>query len=565
MAPIPSTCPAPPHHPPGDHGLDARPVDVRAEHAALLARLKLCHGADRAAFDRELLPLAQGYANFVHRMPATADGFFCEPGGLLRLGLETAFFALQGTDAHIFSGKATISERVELEPRWRLATFIGGLCSALHRALQATAVTDDGAVWPACLGPLAPWLAQQNTQRYTVRWPAEARTAVRPTGFSLFALPHVVPPAVLHDLSTGNAVIVPHLLASIGGVALVEHNVLDRLVRRSSALVIHRDLLAQSRRHGGPAGGEHLAQVVLDALRRLAAGHAAWTPNQDKSRVWYGMDGLYLLWPGSGQDVLALLESDELAGMPASADAVLAVLQEAGALAMRAPDAPTWAIQPPGAKGPLVAIKLVSPALVLAGLPALALPMESWLAQRTPTAAKAPAPGESTMPPTEAAAASPLLHSTQSPQSDVTAHSEQLSLLNAGATSAVAEGDAPAPTGPALRFKPPLRLHPGMRAAIDELIAVHSQAATLHRVDGGVFIALDVFQQRGIQPALALRALRDAGLLKAGRRGEPARTLPIDGVDVPGVLLTAEHFDGLDGLQEVGLPTSTTIDADPIA
>lgn len=563
MAPIPSTCPAPPHHPLGDHGLDARPVDVRAEHGALLARLKLCHGADRAAFDRELLPLAQGYANFVHRMPATADGFFCEPGGLLRLGLETAFFALQGTDAHIFSGKATISERVELEPRWRLATFIGGLCSALHRALQATAVTDDGAVWPACLGPLAPWLAQQNTQRYTVRWPAEARTAVRPTGFSLFALPHVVPPAVLHDLSTGNAVIVPHLLASIGGVALVEHNVLDRLVRRSSALVIHRDLLAQSRRHGGPAGGEHLAHVVLDALRRLAAGHTAWAPNQDKSRVWYGMDGLYLLWPGSGQDVLALLDGDELAGMPVSADALLDVLQEAGALALRATDVPTWTISPPGAKGPLAAIKLVSPTLVLAGLPALALPMEAWLAQRTPTAAKAPAPGECAMPP-EAAVASPLLPAAPSSQSDTTGHREQLTLLDAGTTTSVAEG-ATTPPRPGLRFKPPLRLHPGVRAAIDVVIAVHSQAATLHRVDGGVFIALDQFQQRGIQPALALRALRDAGLLKAGRRGEPARTLPIEGVDVPGVLLTAEHFDGFDALQEVGLPTSTAIDADPIA
>jgi conjugal transfer pilus assembly protein TraI len=565
VAPIPSTRPVPQYHPPGENGLDARARDVQAEHAALLARLKLCHGADRAAFDRELLPLVQGYANFVHRLPATADGFFCEPGGLMRLGLETAFFALQGTDAHIFSGKATISERVELEPRWRLATFIGGLCSALHRALQATVVTDDGAVWPACLGPLAPWLAQQGAQRYTVHWPAEVRMAVRPQGFSLFALPHVVPPAVLHNLAVGNAVIVPHLLASIGGVALVEHNVLDRLVRRSAALVIHRDLLAQSRRHGTPAAGEYLAQLVLDAVRRLAAGHAAWVPNQDKSRVWYGMDGLYLLWPGSGQDVLALLEGDELAGLPASSDALLDVLQAAGALAMRTADAPTWTIHPPGAKGPLVAIKLVSPALVLVGLPALALPIDAWLAQRTPTAAKSPAPVEGAAPPSKAESASPLRHSAPSPQFDAAGQRELSTLLDAGATTAVAEADTPSPTGPSPRFKPPLRLHPGVRTAIDQVIAAHGHSATLHRVDGGVFIALDEFQQRGIQPALALRALRDAGLLKAGRRGEPARTLPMDGVDVPGVLLTAEHFDGLDMLQAVGAPTSITIATAPIA
>ncbi|MDP0977773.1 TraI domain-containing protein, partial [Klebsiella pneumoniae] len=68
------------------------------------------------------------------------------------LGLETAFFSLQGTDAHIFSGRATISERRELEPRWRIATFIGGLCCDLHRTLTHLIVTPaEGEVWAAFL------------------------------------------------------------------------------------------------------------------------------------------------------------------------------------------------------------------------------------------------------------------------------------------------------------------------------------------------------------------------------------------------------------------------------
>ena len=112
-----------------DPGFEALPlVPVLALHQGLLARIKLCFGADRATFERDLLPLIQGYARFVHLLPATAGNYFHTPGGLLQLGLETAFFSLQGTDAHIFSGRSTISERRELEPRWRIATFIGGLC-----------------------------------------------------------------------------------------------------------------------------------------------------------------------------------------------------------------------------------------------------------------------------------------------------------------------------------------------------------------------------------------------------------------------------------------------------
>lgn len=574
MAPIPSTRPFALQRRPGAHGVSAKPVDVLAEHGALLARIKLCYGADRAAFERELLPLVQGYADFVNRLPATADSFFSEPGGLLRLGLETAFFALQGTDAHIFSGKATISERVELEPRWRLATFIGGLCSELHRALAATVVTNDGAEWPACLGPLAPWLAQQRVTHYAVHWRADLRApgtahasrgGHEARGFGLFALPHVVPAAVLHDLTRGNAVIVPQLMASIGGVALVEHNVLDRLVRRSSALVIHRDLLAQARRQGAPAAGEHLARVVLDALRRLAAGHAGWTPNQDKSRVWYGLDGLFLLWPACGHEVLPLLEGDELAGMPGTAPEVLDVLAQAGAIALRAPDLPIWTIRPPGAKGSLDALKLASPLLLLAGLPALAEPLDAWLVLRAPPAPETGPSPQATSAPSEDIGDRDYDDRAPPPAGGGPAgrgDGGQLSLLDAApppsARNSREDGDAHIdgndpratrhPTLPAVRFKAPMRLHPTVRKTLDELTAAHAtdaDGATLHRVDGGVFVALDQFQRRGIQPALALRALRDAGMLVGNGRGEPTRVIHIAGAAISGVVLSADHFAGL--------------------
>ena len=105
-----------------DPGFEALPIDeLLSQHDDLIARIKLCHGSDRADFEQTILSLIRRYASLVHLLPATSDNYFCIAGGLLRLGMEVSFFSLQGTDAHIFSGRSTISARRHLEPRWRLA------------------------------------------------------------------------------------------------------------------------------------------------------------------------------------------------------------------------------------------------------------------------------------------------------------------------------------------------------------------------------------------------------------------------------------------------------------
>src|SRR5471032_2667027 len=123
-------------YPSVDPGIPALPIEeILAPHAELIDRIKVCYGTDRPTFEQDLLSLVRRYAEFVHLLPATPDNYFKAPGGLLRMGLEVAFFSLQGTDGHIFSGRSTITTRRQLEPRWRHATFIAGLCSEIHRTL----------------------------------------------------------------------------------------------------------------------------------------------------------------------------------------------------------------------------------------------------------------------------------------------------------------------------------------------------------------------------------------------------------------------------------------------
>lgn len=544
------------HYASSDPGFETLPLtEILASHEHLLSRIKLCFGSDRATFERELMPLVHGYARFVHLLPATANNYFHTPGGLLQLGLETAFFSLQGTDAHIFSGRATISERRELEPRWRIATFIGGLCCELHRPLSHLIITTaDGDEWPAFLIGLTDWLVQRQVCRYFVRWRPNARES---RGLGLFALPHVIPPNVLQSLCHGNTIILPQLMASVGGVPQYrEHNVLDELVRRSMALVIDRNLLASADRYGTPQYGSHLERYLVDALRRLVAGHSAWIPNREKSRVWFGPEGLFLVWPGAAEDVLSMLESDQLAGIPKSPHTLLELLLDAEVFI--APDSMrrTWSILPPGAKVPHEAVKLSTPAIVLTGLE----PMPSALTDKllappnpsTTTPSSSPAP-ETVPPPLQAA----TVMETPVAQSQSPLPHQQLSLLESAS-----ETQAPgAPANSSIRppsttarvvigLKAPLRLNPSVRRALGEAMATLNEDASpsdVCTVAEGIFVPLSEFERRGIQPGIAIRALEDVKMLRrAAGDGPPTVSRQIRDESVIGLIVSPAHVEGLD-------------------
>jgi len=527
-------------YPASDPGFAVLPVDeLLAAEGELIARIKLCYGADRADFERDILSLVRRYATCVHLLPATPDNFFSTPGGLFRLGLETAFYSLQGTDAHIFSGRLSITARRQLEPRWRYATFIAGLCCELHRLLSHLIVTDTrGEAWPAFLLPLGDWLASRQAERYFVRWHPQVSEA---RGLGLFALPQVVPAAVMSHLAEGNTVIVPHLLASIGGVPLYrEHNILGELVRRSLALVINRNLATNADRYGSPQFGSHLERYLVDALRRLAAGHAAWVANREKSRLWFGRDGLFLVWPGAAEDVQQLLEADQLVGIPKAPETMLELLLAAEVFAPATAERATWSIQPPGTKAVLEAVKLSNPAILLADIdpPPTALPQDLE---------SKPAATPSTVPTTKAAA--PALASAPPPA--------QMPLIAQESASTEVQGTPPqepaaaSPTQtpcPQISLQAPLRLNPLVREALTRALSTCNETSgppTVLRVDKGCFVPLDEFIRHGVQPSVALRALADTNMLvKPDAQGPPTSTRRIGEQSVLGVTIAASHIEG---------------------
>lgn len=528
-----------------DPGFAALSIDeLLASNADIVARIKLCYGVDRESFETDVLTLIRRYAAYVHLLPATADNYFSAPGGLLRLGLEAGFFSLQGTDAHIFSGRSTITTRRLLEPRWRHATFIAGLFCEVHRVLSHLIVTDsNGDVWSCYLQPLADWLTSRGVTRYFLSWRPHA---METRGLGIFALPHVISPEVLRYLSEDNTLIVPHLMASIGGMPLYrDHNVLDDLVRRSLALVIDRNLTANTDRYGSPQFGSHLERYLVDALQRLARSHSAWVCNYDKSRVWFGQDGLFLLWPNAAEDVRKLLEADQLPGIPKTAETMLALLLAAEVFQGQDAAHPTWTIYPPSAKTVLEAVKLTSAAILFAGMAPSPTALDMKLVRR---------PGEPDPSP-------PM---TAGPRS--VRPGEQMSLIPSTASSPAIQTagepsqkplvppphEEPPPATPSISFtlQAPMRLNPAVRDALAAIVHTLNDGAGWAQgctVDHGFFVPLSEFERRGLQPSMALRALGDVDMLvPKSSGGPPTITLDFNGMPTVGALLDPRFIAGFD-------------------
>ena len=551
-------------YPSVDPGIPAFGVEaLLAAHGDLIDRIKLCFGMDRATFEQSVQPLLHRYAAFVHLLPCTADNYFNAPGGLLQIGLETAFYALQGSDAHIFSGRATITERRHLEPRWRQATFIAGLCSELHRPLSHIIVTDEaGDEWSPYLGPLAGWLSARHVKRYFLKWRPNAHES---RALGLFALPYVVSPEQLRDLASNSPQIVPHLLATITGTPIYrDHNVLESLVRRALALVIDRFLLASAERYGKPQLGSHLERYLVDALRRLVASNPGWTPNADKSRVWHGSDGMFLVWPSAADDIRKLLEADQLPGIPKAPETILEVLLSAGVLAAQEGGAATWLIHPPGSKSALEAVKLSESAILYAESDKLPAALPNPLLTPSP-----PSPATPTTPPAGAASTHgsssaggrrPVRAPAPNPASAHDAQPPQQLLLLDPAQVTQAEDKPPEPPAEAAGAKDspgaqpeeppkptllaPLRLPVAVRDALQDIVGTltgNESGRAAQPTNDGLFIPLSALAARQVAPPAAVRAMAEADMLI---ESAPV-TRSFQGKELSGVLLAARHVAGL--------------------
>jgi len=374
-----------------------------------------------------------------------------------------------------------------------------------------------------------------------VQWPLDV---VHLRSMALFALPHIVATATLGELSRGNNVVVPHLLASIGGLALPrEPNVLDALVHRCAALVIGEDMRRQSRRLGRLLLGSHWAGHVVDAMQRLVRSNPAWVPNTDKSRLWWGSEGLFMVWPQAAKDIIKVLEQDQLDGIPREPGTLLQLLIGADVVEPHFPTAPLWQIRPPGADAALEAARFGSFTTLLPADGVTPAPLASALVipERAATTAEFTAPAapathrELSQLPTEQdepAVQAPLPFDTFCDPS--------------GSPAAVPSSAVASPQ--TAHLHPPKGLNPQVREALSAIVATLNgtvpRAARL--CSSGVFIPLEQLEKQGLVAGMVVRALTQARMLVPAAGARKTIIQEVDGQPQPGVVLNMSFVEGVD-------------------
>lgn len=549
-------------YPPVDPGLRPRSVqELLQPHADFIGRIKLAYGADAETFRKDLYSLIERYARYVNVLPATADNYFSGAGGLFRMGLEIAFYSLQATDGQIFSGRSTITNRRHLEPRWRHATFIAGLCSELHRTLSHLVVSDEnGREWPAYLVPLTDWLEQNHVSRFFLRWVPKAEET---RSLGVFALPQIIPHGTMHYLAQDNAVVVPHMMAAISGMpAYREHNIVDQLVRRAAALVIDRDMKTSADRIGKPQLGSHLERYLVDAMRRLVQNCNAWTPNAEKSRIWYGADGLFVVWPHACADIVKLLEADQLPGIPKSPETMLEILIDAGVVEPRDQNAASWMIYPPGIKDAVEAVKLKLPDVLLVALSSAPQSLEHALTTPQPQPetragskkkASSAKPVQLALPVEQTVQDHPPAATAQEDAAPAEAEKEASDVPAKNATTEAAASDAARPTAPdpdpVFAFLPHHRLNPALATALAEIVDTLNGTKDLAccTLAHGLFVPLSELESRGIDTAMAIRSLSDLSLLAVRKTAKIKTTATQFGNEQKiGVVISPQFVSGFD-------------------
>jgi len=353
------------------------PEDILKTHQDILRRIRQASGMDADSYARLMQPVILRYLQNVHLLPATREQGFSHGGGLFRLGLEGGFFSMQGVDGVIFSHGPRM--RI-LEPRWKYAAFLCGLCLEWHRCLSGMSITDiRGEAWFPFGETLWEWA--RSRQRYFVLWEPEVVPEAEKRACTAFILSRIVERCGWHYLDEGSPQIIRELMLTITGSVPGEADTrLGRIVRPMLARVMQRE---QGRFTGfplHPVTDACPAPRVLMAMQKLVQ-KGIWTINQDNAPIWYSKEGLFLVWSRAVEDLHLWLDPENGAGLSPDQDGLCVKLIEAQVF-LADGNRPYWGLVLPGCCEEVAGVRFARPELFLeTGDRAIPLPLENLLSR----------------------------------------------------------------------------------------------------------------------------------------------------------------------------------------
>ena len=319
-------------YPPVDPGIPLVPVSqVIGGQVELIGRIFRASGLSPEDFVRRVDPVIQNLARYVHLLPATRDYNHVGSGGLFRFVLEIGFFSLQSATGTIFPVGGSTERRHFMQPRWRFAAFLGGVCSQIYRPLiNITVHSPDDTQWPALTTPLFDWAEEVQADRYYVRWQARQHSTEAQAN-AAFAITQIVPRECLQYLAVDNNLIIPAMTAAITGAPDIgaEENPLSRIIAPITSRVVAEDIKHSSTKYGSFTLGAHLEPYIIDCMRRCVKT-GEWRCNIERGTVFVTPSGIFLAWEAAAGRIQAMMTRDNFVGLPKDIDTLADMLCESG-------------------------------------------------------------------------------------------------------------------------------------------------------------------------------------------------------------------------------------------
>lgn len=313
-----------PRYPPFHEGLpNATPKQLLATQARLLRQIKHELALPESDYNALVPPLLEGFAAYVHLLPASKSHHHRGAGGMLRHGLEVGLIATKRFHAKIIDGHETGQRRKVLEPRWRLAVFIAGITHDIGKSAYDVTVTDISGhkKWDVYTQTLHEFLVSNKLDRYFVGWRKNREHKVHEK-FSHLLTMKVVPAHVFSWLNDGDPRIISAIHETISGhQPKGSARVMYDLVMQADQASVSEDVKGQKIAEGEDSVAVPVPKYLLDAMKRLIESNH-WRANQEGQPLWVTKQGVFLDWDKAVKDIVDLLEKDGSRGIPKSKSSI---------------------------------------------------------------------------------------------------------------------------------------------------------------------------------------------------------------------------------------------------
>ena len=327
-----------PRYPPFMMGIPLKsPESILSPHQSLINNIRDLAALSPEEFDLYYLEALRRFASFVHLLPASQAHHHRGAGGMLRHGLEVALWTMQGAENVLVGGSRIPRDRRDLQPRWRFAVFVSGLCHDLGKAVTDLSVIDreSDLKWNSG-GPLTlfEWGEKHGVYHYVITW-NEGRHKMHESVNSI-VLPKVLTFNMIGWMSEIQTDL-PMWIAQSVSYSPGPGNPIFDLVLKADRISVERDAkeLGLSFSAANYDLGVPVEKMLCDVMRELLR-EGVWTVNSVGSRLWV-LDGcVYVIWPAGGEDVVARISRDKLPGLPRSPESLSDFMLERGLIAENA-------------------------------------------------------------------------------------------------------------------------------------------------------------------------------------------------------------------------------------